>query len=87
MSDTLTTAELEAIAKDAKAALAAGKFYPAPVVRLLAVSVPRLIATIRTATDALTLACEHIETAETQLASRDAQIARLRQVVDNGMVV
>ena len=67
-NESFTTDELAEIERQAKAMLASGKFLPMQITRLLAVLVPKL--------------CAEVRDVRQQLAARDAQIIRMRAVIE-----
>jgi hypothetical protein len=97
MSEPLTDAELIEIERDAASQLRDGKFHPPGIVRLIAARLPLVVHNLRAARSELTLlrrdydetlnvATRGVEELREQIAARDAQIARLRQVVEGAEV-
>jgi hypothetical protein len=97
MSEPLSLAELAEIESQTQAMLRSGKFLPQFVTRLLAVVVPRLVSELRAQrSELLLLRSDYEETLNIAtagvielrdaIAARDAQIARLRQIVEGAEV-
>jgi hypothetical protein len=97
MTEPLSNDELAEIERQTLAMLRSGKFLPQFVTRLLAVVVPRLVAELRAQRSELTLlrrdydetlnvATRGVTELREQIAARDAQIARYRQIVEGSEV-
>lgn len=86
MSEPLTDDELSAIGVRTGALLHSGRGMTQESVALLNSDIPRLVAEFRERQRALEIASKAIIELKAHLAARDAQIARLRQIVDGAEV-